>query len=233
MSTIKKTADKLVVGGVPRADLLPTELKAEDKLRSQRRGLVGIAILAVLLVGAAYAFTSLETLRSKLRVEAASAETASLQDQQRDYAEVTVLQEASRDIAVAQLLGVSTEIDWKDYLLKVQGSLPAGTTITSVTGGTAAPGSAQAEPGGPLQAASLATINFAAISPALPEVSSWIENLAKLPGFADANATSIILQDDGTYQVSMVMHVNYEAVTNRFGADDEAEAETTDEEVAQ
>lgn len=225
MSDKNKSGDKLVYGASPRADLLPPELKAESKLRAQRRGLIGVALLAVVLVAGAYAYTLISATAASVRLTAANAQTESLRDQQLEFVEVRELKQQLVAIENSQLIGVSTEIDWEEYFNLVQVSLPAGTTINTVSASTSIPGSAESQSTNPLQSAQVATISFSASSPTLPSVSIWIDGLAKLPGFADATANSIRLDaTSGVYTVEMTMHVNFEALANRFGAAEEEEA---------
>jgi hypothetical protein len=75
-----------------------------------------------------------------------------------------------------------------------------------------------------LQGARIATLQFTAISPNLPEIPDWLNRMMKLPGFVDATPGSITLNDDGTYTASIVLHIDAQAYSNRLTADADAGA---------
>jgi len=226
MSDKNKSGDKLVYGASPRADLLPPELKAESRVRAQRRGLIGVALLAVVLVVGVYAYALIASTAAAIRLASANAQTENLREQQQEFVEVRELQQQLAEIETSQLIGVSTEIDWQEYIGLVQASLPADTVIERLSASTSIPGSAESAGTNPLQSAQVATITFSATTLTLPSVSSWIDSLGLLPGFADATANSIKLDvATGVYTVEMSMHVNYEALANRFGAPEEEAAD--------
>jgi hypothetical protein len=225
MSEKTRGGDRLVIGGVPRADLLPPEFAAEAKLRAQRRGMVAIAVLAVLLVGLGYGYITLLNAASVLSLNTANAETASLLEQQTQYAEVGVVNGQISTIGLAKIIGTSTEIGWRDYLQRVQASLPAGTKIDSVSASTAYPGNGAQTSTSPLGFTSIAEIAFSATTATLPKVSEWIEALALLPGYAGATAGSIVKNDDATYTVTMVLYINEDALANRMPSEEEPDTE--------
>ena len=74
----------------------------------------------------------------------------------------------------------------------------------------------------PLQPSRVATISLTLTSPTLPSVPDWLDAMATLPGYADSAPTRVALLDTGAYEVSLTLHVNAEAFSNRF-----AEAEVT------
>lgn len=219
-----KIDDKLVLGPAPRADLLPIELKQEARARGQRRAMVGVVVLAVVLVVAAYAYATINATIAHNSLLAAEARTASLLTEQSKYIEGKRVADQTAAISKAQTLGASTEVPWAPYYQLVAKSLPRGTYINIMSAATSAPGSALATPEEPLQEQSLGAINFQAITEGLPDVSKWIDNLSKLPGFADASAKTIERDEKtGKYTVTIIMHFNEGALSNRF--QDKADSE--------
>lgn len=225
MSKNSRSGDRLVIGGPPRADLLPPEFAAEAKLRAQRRGLVAIAILSVVVVGLVYGYVALLSTVSAQSLTAANAETASLLAQQQEYAEVDLINNQLATIEVAEVIGKSTEINWLDYLALVQASLPAGTVVKTVDAATAYPGAGATTSLTPLGFTSIAQISFSATSTTLPNVSSWIENLSELPGYAGSTAGSITYCECGTYEVTMDLFINEDALADRLDLSDGDEDE--------
>lgn len=227
MSEKTRGGERLMVGGEPRANLLPPEFAAEARLRAQRRGMVFLALLSVALVVVGYVFVTVQTGSQTLQLDAANAETTSLLAQQQQYSEVGAINSQIATVQVAKVLGTSTQVDWLGYLALVSASLPPETRIDTVGAGTAYPGSGPTVSASPLGFTSIAKIAFSAETTTLPNVSSWIENLSELPGFAGATAGSITRCDCGSYTVTMVLYINEGALANRLVADDEPVAEPT------
>ena len=93
MSTKSARGDRLVIGGPPRAELLPPEFAAEARLRTQRRGMVAVAILSVVVVGLVYGYVTLRSTVTAQLLASANAETTSLLSQQAEYAIVGIVRQ--------------------------------------------------------------------------------------------------------------------------------------------
>ena len=218
MSEKGYTKDRLVLGAPPRADLLPPELKAEEKLRRQRRGLIGIAVLAVILVAGGYVYAVFSAQSAAANLTAANQQTETLLEQKNEYIVVRQLADQVTSTKVIQFLAVSGEMDWKAYLDKVQGSLPAGVAITTVTAKLT--DSSASSSTSPLRGPYIAELTFVATTQTLPDVSAWVDSLSELVGFTDASPGTITLNEGGGYSVTIVMHINSEALSHRFSGDD-------------
>ena len=212
-------SDELILGGEPRVDLLPPEVSKHRQAKAVRRGLgIGVVGLLVIVLAGAAAATYVSG-QAEEHLLAAQANTAGLLAEQTQYGEIRTAQAQVDLVKAAQQVGVSTEIDWKAYLLGVQGTLPAGVAIESVTVDSASPILLYAQPTVPLQGARVATVGFTASSATLPDVPAWLNGLATLPGFADALPGSVILDEtSGAYTVTITMHVNEAAFAQRFTA---------------
>lgn len=207
----------LTIGGEPRVDLLPPEVQKERKGKVTRRrlGLGVIGVLAIVVVGTGAATALAFQARTQLLAEQEG--TADLLAQQTKYIEVRKVQDRVDFVKVAQQVGASTEIDWKKYLDDVQATLPAGVTIDTVNIDSATPLAVYTQPTAPLQGARVATVSFTAKSATLPDVPTWLNALATLPGFADALPGSVTLDEaTGAYTVSITMHINDAAFAQRF-----------------
>ena len=68
----------------------------------------------------------------------------------------------------------------------------------------------------PLEGGRVGTLAFAATSPTLPSIPTWLNGLRSLPGFVDAVPNSVTRQEDGSYTASITMHINAEAYSGRF-----------------
>jgi uncharacterized protein YcfL len=207
----------LVIGGEPRVDLLPPEVREERRGKAMRRrlglGVVGVLLLALAGTGGATALA----MRDQALLLEEQNRTASLLAEQSKYIKVRAVQDQVGLVQAAQQVGASTEIDWKAYLDSVQKTLPSSVTIDTVSVDSATPLDIYAQPTSPLQGARVATVSFVAKSAGLPDVPTWLTALSTLPGYADALPGSVNLDEStGTYTVNITMHVNDAAFSKRF-----------------
>ena len=210
-----------VLGGVARASLLPPEVNLTHKARAARSALRLGVVAVVLFVAVASAGAWYFAISAQASLATAQQQTLTLASQQAEYAE---LRQVKQNIEVAQAakqVGGSTEIDWKTYLVELQATLPAGVTITTVDALSSSPIAEIVPSTVPLEGARVATLAFTASSPTLPEIPDWLDGLATLTGFVDAVPSNATLQEDGTYTVTIVMHVNAQAYSGRFAPDEE------------
>lgn len=207
----------IAVGGLPRVSLMPPEVLARRRGKAVRRSLLWAVLGVVLITCAGVAGTAVLGFRAQLDLAAAQAQTSDLLAEQSQYKEVRKVQDQVTLVEAAQQVGASTEIDWKDYLQKVQATLPPDVTLATVTIDSATPLATYAQPTAPLLGARVATLSFEASSPTLPVVPTWLNALATLPGFADATPGSVTLdQTSGAYTVDITMHINESAFDRRF-----------------
>jgi hypothetical protein len=214
---LKQAPSALIVGGEPRVDLLPPEVKAERKARRTRRALAyavaGVAALVVIAVGSA----SLLSMGAQAQLNSAESQTSSLLAQQKHFQKARTIRQEVGLIQAAQQVGASTEIDWTRYLQQVQQTLPGDVSIAAVSVGSENPLAAYQQSTAPLQGARVATLTFTANSPELPAVPTWLKSLSALPGFADATPGSVSLDTTtNIYTVTITMHINSTAFDARF-----------------
>ena len=215
----KVVIDDLIIGGEPRADLLPPEVLKHRKAKAMRRSL-GLAVVVLLvLVLAGTAGSMLLSTQAQEKLLAEQSLTADLLAEQTQYGEVRTAQAQVDLLKAAQQVGASPEIDWTAYLPAVQATLPAGVAIETVTIGSATPILMYEQSSVPLQGARVAEVSFTASSTTLPDVPTWLNGLTTLPGFADALPGTVSLNETtSSYTVSIIMHVNEAAFAQRFAA---------------
>mgnify|MGYP001237802513 CR=1 FL=1 len=217
MSRDTDTGGKLIIGGPARANLLPPEVGAAAQGRIVRRNAIALLVLAVLLVIAAYAGATIFALGAQNELDAANKRTQELIAEQGKYSEVKQVTNLLTTATAARQVGMSTEIDWRAYLSDIQGSLPAGTLITNVVAETATPLAAFDQPQVPLQGNRIGELKFTATSQSLPDVEKWLDGLSKLYGYVDASPGSLTLnKDTALYEVTITMHINRDALLDRF-----------------
>jgi Tfp pilus assembly protein PilN len=228
-----RTAGKapLVVGGQPRANLLPPEIILKRKQLKTRRALrAGVLLVAaVTAVGCVGAFGVASV--SQARFAAAQQTQSELVLEQAQYAEVKAVQSTITTITAGQQVGASTEINWRDYLRKLQATLPTGVVLRTVTIDSGTPMSAFGQSDGPLQGARVASLDFTAVSATLPSIPDWLRSMATLPGFVDATPGSV-KQQDGGYTAQVLLHINTAAFSLRFDPEHMAQVEAEAEAAA-
>ena len=207
----------LVVGGVPRADLLPAEVLVDRRQRATvRRAWFGVVVVAA-VVALGVAVSTMDSVSSANQLRSVQDEGTALLQQQGQYSEVRKVESRTSLAEAAQTVGGAPEIDWSTYLQKAQGSLPVGVGIVGVTVDSASPLESYDQPTTPLQGARVATLTFEADSPTLPSIPDWLDRLRSLPGFVDANANAVTLDSNtGHYTVDMTLHINEQAFDGKY-----------------
>jgi Tfp pilus assembly protein PilN len=203
------------VGGAPRVDLMPPEIHLRRSQlrtrRSLRLALFGVFVVVVVACAGTWAFNGL----AQTALTDANSQQQALVAEQAKYSDVTIVKDSIKLIQAGQIVGDSSEIDWQSYLTKLQGTLPAGVTLTTVTVDSATPLKSYAQTTTPLQGGRIATLEFTAASASLPSIPLWLNGLKTLPGFVDATPGSVTLTDTG-YTADVSMHINADALANRF-----------------
>lgn len=214
----KLKGQTLSIGGESRVDLLPPEVRFGRRAKVVRHQ-VGFALfLATILMIGGVALVRAQALQAQVNLSIEEASTNSLLLQQRKYIEVQKVQEEINTIQAAQQVGTSTEIDWQQYLISVRATLPSSVTLDTISIDAATPFALYTQATVPLQGARIATLRFTAKSSTLPKVPAWLIALTSLPGYADASPGSVTRSESGAYSVSITMHINEAAFTNRFAA---------------
>jgi Tfp pilus assembly protein PilN len=218
----RNAVEELAVGRRPRADLMPPEVIAEHRAKTTRRrlllGLLGVVVVVALATGAA----TFLNLQSSVALAVSQSRTAQLLTEQAKYIEVRRVQEEISIIESGQKVGASTEIDWKSYLDGVQGKLPEDVVVLTVGVESASPLAEFDQSDEPLQSTRVATLTFSASTSTLPDVTSWLDGLATLPGFVDATPDTISLdKETGVYTAAVTMQIDERAWTQRFTPEEE------------
>ena len=207
---------ELTLGGEPRADLLPPELKARRAGRALHRALTIALIGIVLIMGASIVAVSLKAAVNQNELAAAKMRTDEILMETTKYAEVSQVQDQYDTTLAVRGLGLSTEVDWKAYLADIRLILPADVSIDTVNVTSASPWTAFAQSAVPLMQPRTASLALELTSPGLPTVPQWLVGLRDLPGYADASPGSISRSEDGSYIVSLALNINASALSNRF-----------------
>ncbi|MGN6502674.1 MAG: hypothetical protein ACTHKX_07195 [Pseudolysinimonas sp.] len=205
----------LVVGGQPRANLLPPEIILKRKQLKTRRSLRAAVVLIAIVTAAGCVGAFGVSSVAQVALAATQQQQQALVIEQAKYSEVSQVQQTIRTIEAGQQVGSSTEVDWRAYIGKLQKTLPAGVKITSVKVDTGTPMQLFPQSDAPLQGARVGAISFEASSKTLPDIPDWLRALATMPGFVDATPGSVRIEGS-SYIVDVLMHYNTDAYSMRF-----------------
>jgi hypothetical protein len=209
---VVKSADVLSIGGAPRVHLLPPEVLARKNGRRLRRRL-GVGLIgAVVLVAAGMGLATVALLASQHSLTDAQKQSTDLSSEQAKYSAVTKLQLDSAAIKVSQGTATAQEIAWRPYVADLQKTLTSGMAITAIDASLDDPNSGAAAV--PLQGPRIATMKVTVTSPQ-SSISDWLVSLQTLTGFVDETPGSVTLVD-GEYKVNVVLHINSDALENRY-----------------
>ena len=213
----KAVAETLVLGGVPRVHLLPSEVLDRKKARAMRRKLAVVLVVVLVAIAAGVGLASVLLVGAQSSLTSAQTEAANLAHQRSQYGAVTQVQADAKAIQASQTLATATEIDWQPYLVKVGKTLPGGTHIQAITASIDPPVTGTDVSTDPLQGTRVATVEVTVISPQA-SIAGWLVKLPSLPGFVDAEPKSVSINstDSGGYTVVVDIHVNSDALSGRF-----------------
>lgn len=179
--------------GLPQVNLLPPEVRSARALKPVKRWMGIVLVIAVLAVAGGYALGTLARNSAETELESAHAETARLQAEALQYAEVPVVLGAIDDAELARQLGMSSEVLWADYLGAIEAVIG-----TEVSIDTLAVARTLGDIQGPLEAPAVATMTVTGRSLELPDTVAWIDALDSIPGFANTRVTVATLTLDTT-----------------------------------
>jgi len=228
MSAAKRNDSKLVIGGEPRADLLPPEIKAEGKAHRQRRTLVLALVLVLVLASGGYVLATARATGAQDALTAELARTDGLLLEKGNYIEVSRLSDQVATAQMARIAATSTEIDWSEYLASATALLPSTMTLVSATVTSATPTVPFAQAEGPLRPSRVAQIVFTTRSTSVPDTAGWLESQKSLVGYVDAAVGSVTT--DSALTTTLTLHIDERAYWNRFAAAPESDAATEEQE---
>ena len=208
--------EALIVGGEPRVNLLPPEVRSGNKVRIVRRRLGVVLLGVIILVAGGVTAATTVAITTEVQLAVAQARTDALFAEQAKYSEVRLVENNIALIAAAREAGAATEVNWDGYLAEVRTRLPSEITIDTVAVDSAPPFQPYAQATAPLQQARVATLTLSLTSRSLPEVPAWLGALEDLPGYADGAPSSILRDDTGSFTVTLVLHISDGAHSNRF-----------------
>jgi hypothetical protein len=206
----------IALGGEARVHLLPTDVQDRKKIRVLKRRLVSGVVVAAVLVLAAYGLASATLASAQNDLTQAHTVTSQLLTEQGKYSAVTKVKADIGSIQGAQKTGTAQEILWAKYVAELQATLPSGASITSVDAKIDSPFStATSAAAAPLQGPHIATVRTV-LTMDQSTIPGWLNSLPKLSGYVDNTLDSVTNAGGAVYTVSVTIHVDSSALSNRY-----------------
>lgn len=225
MSARSKNDKGIVVGGEPRIDFLPPEIKRKKQARRTFRGLIALVVLVIAVCVVAYGGVTTVSIAKQIALAEEQQRTLDLLKKQQEY---SAARQAADDIALtteARLFGSAREILWKPYLNELELRLPAGEQVTRVAVASQNALELTPEPPTPLVSSSIASLEIVGTAGSFGDIATFVENLETMPGFAGAWVTQIELSEDGgSFTFVLTLSVDEAALAKRFYVEEEPPA---------
>ena len=210
----RKEEQTIVVGAIPRADLLPVAVKEAIKRRPIVRRLVVLVAFVLILTLAAVAGATYLALAAQQALSDEQARSEQLLASQLEFAEARQVSSDVDETVAAQQVATLTEPDWNALLGEIRSTLPPGVLLTSVVG-TVSPSESEEEV--PLRQDSVGSFSISAISDTVPNVEAWIAELESITGFAGiAPPVSVEGGSGAVYTVSIEVLIDTDVFITRF-----------------
>lgn len=178
-----------------RVDLLPPEVLADRGFR-RARGWMALAVVgAVGLSGGVFVLAAEDAETAAEELVVAEAETARLNAEAAQYAEVPAILASVDRAETALEVSMATDIEWYRYVSQLGSVTPEGVWFTGITMTAAAPtGQAGGDPLAPVDAVG----DVSTIGRALTyvDIASWMDNLEGVTGLDHVLFTSGTLDDN-------------------------------------
>ena len=205
----------IILGGEPRADLLPPETHAKERVAATRK-VFAIVIAFVIVVAAGG--TGIGFLRGADAQEGLAAEqaTAATKASERTkYLEATKLNTLVASSKDARTVGVSTEVLWADLYSQIQKSLPGGVSITSMAMTGRAPWTPPTPGGGFTPGSRVASVALVVSSRSVIDQTTLVRSFSSLPGYSGASISSVVQVSD-VYSMTVALVLSTGALSGRF-----------------
>jgi hypothetical protein len=207
----------LTIGGEPRVHLLPPQVLARKKGKAVRRrlGLGVVGMIVLVAVGAGLA--EVDSISAQSALVSAQSQTTSILQNQAKYGDVLKVKADSDAVTSSQQSATTQEILWRGFIGQFQKTLPSGAQITTLTASIDTPlgGTPTTTTTSPLQGAHVATVTASLIMKQ-GQITGWLNSLSSIKGFVDVTPNSITKGDAGSYTVAVTLHLNSDALANRF-----------------
>lgn len=170
---------------LPKVNLLPPEVTAQNTFRRTQLILGGATLLVIAGLGAGWVGSMMQVGAAEEALAAEQVTAQELQAEEARYAEVPRVLSAIESVQNAQAQAMATDVAWYAQLDKVNQEFPEGLKFTSLSV-TMNDAGAAADTGNPLAAPNtIGTMTVEGIGPDYVNVAAWLDALEGHDGFVD------------------------------------------------
>lgn len=212
--------DAVPVDTWPQVNLLPSEVTQGRKLQSTKKLLVLLVAVVVLISALGYVGSLVLASQAADELAGVKAETARLQEEKAQYAEVPQVLGAIQRAESARMQATAGEILWPTYLEALRAVTPTGVsydTLSVNVGSVAQPYAGSTDPLADMTA--IGQVSFTARSATMPDTAAWIDDIGTVAGFSNPwFSSAAITEDDGVvyYQVEATVDLLPSVLAGRF-----------------
>lgn len=205
---------------LPQVNLIPPEIAEQRRLRQLRLALGGVVLLAVVGVGALYQSGQSSVASAQQQLTSATQQDAQLQQQLGKLSNVNTVNQQVNAVKALYLNAMGDEIQWSHYLTDLSLMIPSNVWLSSIQASETSPstGVAAAAPGA---TSGYGTVTFTGTAFSHDDVATWLESLAKEPGYTDPYFSNSTEQLDGPRVVvkfSSTVTLTQQALSGRAAA---------------
>lgn len=175
-----------------------------------------LIVLALLVVGGAYAAATFYANSAQTQLLDAQARTGELVQEQLEYADVTRVTTLLNGSTEARAIGTVGEVLWADALQAIRAHFPEGTIYYSIAAASNTVWASPMVPNGPLRQPRIGTISITVYTPLVFDATAVARTLVDVEGFAEATVDLVDLQPSGGYKATMTLNLGDAALLHRF-----------------
>lgn len=205
---------------LPHVNLIPPEIEEARRLRQVRLALGGVVLLAAVGVGALYHLEQGSANSAQQQLASARQQDVVLQQQLSKFSNVNTVNQQVSAVKALYLNAMGDEIQWSHYLTDLSLMIPSNVWLNSIQATETGPstGAAAAAPGA---TSGYGTVTFTGTAFSHDDVATWLESLAKEPGYTDPYFSNSTEQLDGQRVVvkfSSTVTLTQQALSGRAAA---------------
>jgi len=210
-----RDASALVLGGVPRASLMPPEVAQGKREASRRRGLISLVVLVAILVAASVAGSYWLAAQAEAQLAAERTNTEQLLAEQLNYSEVLEVRRQLNDILDQRRQVTEREVLWLEVATPYLDIVAQDGVIESAVVTTAALGDPVLLRRDPIRTVPTATLIVTLYTEGLPQPYVWLRAFERVATHGDSSLDSITLEKPG-YLTTVTITLNDQALSGRL-----------------
>lgn len=216
-----------------RVNLLPPEIAKAEKAGAQRRLLVFLAIvsLVVAALGTAAATVLAATAQAALTSEEARATL--LTQERAKYAEAQYVAGLIQSTEDAQRAGALGDVDWAAFVRDIIAVTPPSLSLTQFDGESSTVTLPASGPQGPLESSRLGLVHLVSQTADATLIDQWVQSLKTLEGYVGSTVERVDnSESDAGYTLTVTVYFDNDRLRDRYpleGADDATESDTEEE----